>query len=233
MHYKLCAYWNARKETIDACAERLARFLSALSACDVVFTTWFEKSTSRRKAKQAKIDFTNRACLLDLLEKGRNRKDIGREVIEELGYHVGMWNGAKSKKMVGLDVTCGLYSTAPGIGGNCVIMDLPEELGDLQQADRMAGVLTTAATSWEPDWAGILSLEAMSSPNFSPTVPYVDWMLYLSNTLGYSAKVSEPSLVQPINSIGQLIVVQQEPVEVDNPVHLERVKAVQTALRIN
>jgi hypothetical protein len=230
--YKLCAYWKARKETIDACADRLARFLTTLSAYADVFTAWYERATSRRKAKQVEIDFKNKGCLLDLLERGRHRRDIGKEVMEDLGFHVGMWNGGKSTKMVGLNVTCGLYSTAPGLGGNCVVMDLPEELGDLQQTERIANVLVATATSWEPDWAGVFSLDAMNKRNFKPTAPFVDWMLYVSNKLVPNPRVPGPSLVKPVDAIGSLIVVQQEPVEAGNPVHLQRVRTVETALGI-
>jgi len=230
--YKLSAYWKARKETIDACADRLGRFLTTLPACTEVFAAWYEKGASRRKAKQVEIDFKNKEALLALLERGRNRRDIGKEVIEDLGFHVGMWNGGKSVKMAGVNVTCGLYSTAPGLGGNCVVLDLPEELGDLQQAERMANVLIATAASWEPDWAGVFSLDAMNKRSFNPTVPFVDWMLYLSNKLAPNPTVPEPSSVKPVDALGSLIVVQPEPVEADNPVHLQRVKAIETALGI-
>lgn len=230
--YKLCAYWKARKETIDACADRLTRFLTALSACVEDFAAWYEKATSRRQAKQVEINFKNKGCLLDLLERGRHRRDIGKEVIEDLGFHVGMWNGGKSTKMVGLSVTCGLYSTAPGLGGNCVVMDLPEELGDLRQTERMVSVLIAVATSWEPEWAGVFSLDAMNKRNFNPTVPFVDWMLYVSNNLAVNPSVPGPSSVKRVDTIGSLIVVQQEPVEEENEVRLQRVRAVETALGI-
>ncbi len=230
--YKLSAYWKARKEPIVACADRLARFLSALSMCAPVFSAWYEKGGARRKAKQTEIDFKNTDQLLGLLERGRNRKDIGKEVIEELGFNIGMWNGGKSAKMVGLSITCGLYSTAPGLGGNCVVIDLPEELAELQECERMVNVLVAVATSWEPDWAGVFTLDAMSMRKFNPAVPFVDWMIYVNNKLAINLNVPEPSVVRPVDRIGSLVVVQQEPVEADDPAHLQRVKVVEAALGI-
>jgi hypothetical protein len=181
--HKLCAYWQPRKESIHACGDRLGRFLTALSACDPVFAAWYERGASRRKGKQAEIDFKNEAHLLDLLDRGRNRRDVGKEVMEDLGFRVGLWNGGKSAKMAGLSVTCGLYATVAGLGGNCLILDLPEDLGDLQQSERMASVLTLAATSWEPDWAGVFSVGAMNKRVYNPAVPFVDWMVYVSHKL--------------------------------------------------
>lgn len=228
--YKLCAYWKARRETIAACADRLARFLTTLSACDVVFSAWYEKAMSQRKGKHIAIDFKNTDRLLDLLERGRNRKDIGKEVMEELGFNVGMWNGEKSPKMVGLSITCGLFSTASGLGGNCVVIDLPEELGALQENEHMARVLVAVATSWEPDWAGVLSLDAMSKRKFSPVVPFVDWMLYVNNKLLLNPIMLEPTSITPVDVIGSLIVVQQARAEADNSAHWQSVKAVEMAL---
>ena len=230
--YKLCAYWKARKETVQACADRLAQFLAALSGCDAVFATWYKRGMSRRKAKQVETDFKNRDCLLDLLEQGRNRKDIGKEVIEELGFHIGIWNGGKSTKMVGLDVTCGLYATTAGLGGNSVVINLPEELGDLRSSERMANVLVAVAMSWEPDWAGVFSLEAMSTRNFNPAVPFVDWMLYVSHKLVPKSDVLEPSLVKPVDDIGTIVVVEQDSMKVDNLAHLEKVRMIETAIGI-
>jgi len=206
----------------------LGRFLTALSSCDPVFYDWYKQGTSRRKALQTKFDFRNEVQILDLLEHGKHRKDIGKKVIEELGYSIGLWNGGKSIKMVGLSVTCGLYSTVAGLGGNCLILDLPEDLGDLQQSERMAAVLTTVATSWEPDWAGVFSVDAMNTRDYNAAVPFVDWMLYVSHKLAPAPLTVESS--QAINGIGTLIVVEQSAEAGEIAGHLERVKAVEFAL---
>jgi hypothetical protein len=224
------AYWKARKETSGGCADRLARFLTALSACGPVFSAWYKRGKTHRQAKPGEIHFEDKDCLLDLLEQGRNRTDVGKQVIEDLGFHIGMWNRRESQNEVGLSVTCGLYSTAPGLGGNCVVIDLPEELGDLRQTQRMANVLVAVATSWEPDWAGVISRKSREARNFVPGKPFVDWMLYVSSRLAANPTVPEPSSVIPVDAIGSVIVVQSEPVKADSPTDLQRVKAVETAL---
>jgi hypothetical protein len=150
--------------------------------------------------------------------------------MEDLGFSVGIWNGGETSKMVGLRITCGLYSTAPGLGGNCVVIDLPEELGDLRQSERMANTLIAVARCWEPDWGGVISRKSRSTRKFVPGKPFVDWMLYISNKLMPNPKVPEPSLVKPVDAAGSLIIVQQEPVEADNAIHLQRVKTVEVAL---
>lgn len=231
--FKLCAYWKACRENIDACAERLARCLSALAACDPVFGPWFAKGMSRRTAKRSEIEFRRKDCLIELLDRARNRKDIGKEIIDDLGFHIGIWNGGQSTRIVGLSITCGLYSTAPGLGGNCVVIDLPEELGELTCEGRMANVLVAVVASWEPNWTGVFSLEAMSKRTFDAGRPFIDWMLYLSYRLAPRPKVPAPSLVRPVDELGTLIMVHREPpLDSNDPVHLERVRAVEAALGI-
>jgi hypothetical protein len=225
------AYWGARQETSRACAEKLAGFLKRLSTCDAVFAKWFRRGMSRSKAMEGQIDISDAATLLPVVEKGRNRKDVGGAVMEELGFHIGMWNGGKPEKSVGLDVICGSYTTVSGLG-NSVVIELPEELGDLRQPERMADLLLAVARSWEPDWGGVISRRSRNTRDLAPGMPLVDWMLYLSKKLAPNPIVPEPSSVRAVDPIGSLIVVQQEPVEAENPFHLRRVKAVETALGI-
>jgi hypothetical protein len=40
--------------------------------------------------------------------KGRNRTDVGKEVIEKLGFSQGLWNA--KEKATDLSMTCGGYS---------------------------------------------------------------------------------------------------------------------------
>lgn len=226
--HKLCAYWQPRKESVHACADRLGRFLIALSACDPVFTFWYERGSSRRKGKQFEVDFKSEAHLLDLLERGRNRRDVGKEVMEDLGFRIGLWNGGKTVKMAGLSVNCGLYATVAGLGGNCLILDLPEDLGDLQRSERMADVLATVATSWEPDWAGVFSVDAMNTRGYNPVVPFVDWMVYVS--LKLAPLPLAVASAKAIDGMGTLVVVDRGPEVGETAGHLERVRAVEAGL---
>ena len=226
--HKLCAYWPPRKEDIRDCADKLARFLAALSCHDPAFSHWYDRKAARRRATPSAFDFRCNAHLVALLEQGRNRQDVGKSVMEDLGFCIGLWNGEKSAKMTGLSVTCGLYATVPGLGGNSLILDLPEDLGDLQQNDRMAEVLATVATTWEPDWAGVFSLDAMNTRDFNPVVPFVDWMVYVSLRL-VPGQLALPS-AKIIDGLGTLVVVDRGQEVGETSGHLERVRVVEAAL---
>ena len=227
--FKVAGYWKARQESLDACATRLQQFLITLSECDPVFAKWYKKGMSKRKAQQTQIDLGIKDELVDLLESGRHRCDSDKSVIDELGSHIGMWNGETSSKMVGLSVTCGQYSTVQGLGGNSVLLELPEDLDTLQQCDNMVKVLLAVANCWQPDWAGVFSVDAMVNRDFSVAVPFVDWMVYVGKKC---ENLSPPRAfaVHKVNEKGSIIVVQPNPPQPDNSAHIEKVKAIESFL---
>lgn len=224
-------YWGAREESVDACAHRLSMFLETLSGSDPVFATWYERGRSRRDASRCDVDSRNRDHLIRLLERGRNRRDDNLAVIEDLGFQIGLWNGQKGNRSAGLSVICGSHASNPNLG-NCAVVDLPEDLGELRRSERMAKILATVARSWHPDWAGVISQDSGNSRDYIPGIPFVDWMLYLSDKTCPVRAVPEPSFSQRVDDLGAIIVVQAEPVQPGNPVHLNHVRAVERAVGI-
>ncbi len=231
--YRVAGYWNARKESLDICANRLQQFLIVLAQCDGVFTTWFEKGMSRRNAKQVAIDFSNVDSLLHILEKGKYRRDDDKESIDDLGFSFGMWNGETSARTAGLTITCGQYAAVSGLGGNCVLLNLPEELGDLEQSDRMESVLAAVAKCWEPDWAGVFSLDAMDSREFNTTIPFVDWMLYLNSKKWHRPQLSQQQIIHQVDNIGFTVIVQDSPPQHDAVSHLQTVRDIKLSIGLD
>lgn len=228
----LRAYWPPRHETSDSCAGRLGRFLHEISTLDAVFATWYKLGKSLRLSKKSVIDSASKSSLVELLEGGRNRTDVGKRVIEELGFSVGLWNGLGNSQMAGLNITAGSYSNAKGLGGNCVLLDLPEDLGELGNHERMANLLAITATSWEPNWAGVMSRNAVTG-TASADSPIVDWMVYISNEIAIrEPRVSAASAVFRVGDIGHIVIIQNFPVDQRNADHINRVRSVRNALGI-
>lgn len=232
IEFLLGAYWRARRESIEQCADRLYRMFAELSACDETLATWYKRGRSRKRALQARADVGSREYLLGLLECGRHRRDSDKTVIDDLGFCIGLWNGAATvDKEVGLGVTCGLYTSNPHLG-NCVVLNLPEDLGDLRHAERMAAVLTSVITAWEPDWAGVMSIAAINAGAFDAKVPFVDWMVYLSNRFVPQVPLLPPPVtVRKVEKLGCIIVVQDEPPDHATPEHLRNIEQVAAALK--
>ncbi len=82
--YTLGAYWGPRASSADENAARLAGFLGDLADIDPMLSGWRPKADSRSvSAVTVEVD---QASLSQLLKAGRNRRDVGGEVVEELGY---------------------------------------------------------------------------------------------------------------------------------------------------
>lgn len=223
----LGAYWPARRESIDRCADRLSEFVRQLAECDKAFARWYRRDRSRRSASAREVRLRAREQVLALLDEGRNRRDIGKEVIEDLGFHIGLWNGAEPERSVALSIRCGLYSGVHGIGGNAAVLDFPESPGELADPARASTVLSIVARCWEPDWAGIFSTAAMRARDWWRQ-PFVDWMVYVPRRVD---SVPPPSSVTVLPDGGSLIVVQPTPPAVDDPEDQERVRRVEQTLR--
>lgn len=224
---ELCAYWGPRRESIDECADRLLAFMRDLTRCDEAFSQWYERGWSRKDALKRKVDVHDRDRLVGLLEKGRNRGDFDKSVIEDLGFHIGMWNGGDSDKEVGFSITCGLYSEIVGVGSNNVVLLFPKDPGALVDPERASHALAVVVKHWAPDWGVILSNEARNVRDWWQK-PFVDWMVYVSQRV---ASVPSPSTVTHLENGGSLIVVQPSPPRVDDPDAQERIRRIEKIVR--
>jgi len=228
--YILGAYWPARKEVAEECCERLARFLAALVECDPAFMAWYERGRSQKKLER-RVDFKDRHYLLNLLERGRNRRDVGGDVIEELGFNIGIWNGLSGGKAASVSIGCGLYwisSDSNANLGNSVVLTLPKNLDDLGRPENMARILSVVAEAWEPGWAGVMSRDAMNTRNFDPDRPFVDWMTYVPAGIG---EVPAPSLVHQLPGLGSIVLVQPTAPSGSEPGELARIRKIDEILQ--
>jgi hypothetical protein len=230
----LGAYWPARKESIEQCAGRLRCFFDELVTCDPALANWFEKGRSRKQASERKAAVDNRDYLLELLDKGRHKRNMPGTTIEELGFHIALWNGARAGKEADLSITCGLYWLSPSPNAsmwNCVTLNFPQDLGDLKRADHMARVIDVVARAWEPDWAGVMSKASMDARGFKAGEPFVDWMVYVSKSLRLNGmKIDAPASILPVDNLGLIVVTQCDAPDPTGPSDLQNVRRVEAAL---
>lgn len=171
------AYWGSRREAAQQCGERLARCIAALAGVDPVLGSWFRRG-ARKAAARTPVD-VDAMALGELLEHGRNRRDFGGEILEELGFTVGLWN--RARPAVGLSATVGTYSTSPGIL-NSFVLELPP-LADGSSClyqPKAAGVIFEAIVqAWNPEWATWTTHGWREAQAAAPREPVVGWLTYL------------------------------------------------------
>ena len=224
--YMLGAYWGPRQASVGDCADRLSRFMHDLRDCDPALSTWFTKGRSRQEAVRARRAAPHRPAARSLLEQGQSRRYTDGGVIEETGFHIGLWSGGEEGKEAGLSVTCGLFARpVRGYLGNCVVLNLPRDLGELCHGEHMERIVAATARAWEPEWAGVMSEHAMDTRPFSGRTPFLDWLLYVPREVATPEPPASVTRVEGLGSILRTYPMAPAAEEVD-VAHLERVGAV-------
>jgi hypothetical protein len=178
--FYLGAYWGARQEPVDVCAQRLADCLVRLEQCDAALAGWSTKQ--HRRGDSVQFDGADLDVLRGLLVAGTNHRDADGSSIDELGFSVGLWNG-DGERPIGLSITCGAWTTTAGVM-NSVVLDLPPwsrtRHERLFEIDTARCVISAVVESWRPNWATLTSYELADALDAPPRVPSVGWFTFLA-----------------------------------------------------
>ncbi|HEY0604895.1 MAG TPA: Imm52 family immunity protein [Herpetosiphonaceae bacterium] len=216
-------YWGVRKESVASCAERTAKLLTCLATCDPIFEHWFEQGRSKKEALKSEIKVEPEA-LQKLLLGGKNRTDVGNEVIKELGFRVGMWTGGSDDGSASLTIKCGSYAPIPGINSCILSLPIEEPIAErLLHVPVLTSLLECMVAVWSPEWGLVTSRQYQSLPgNLGADVPQTGWIVYLA---GHRASIADraltpPSEVQRLGTDGSLLIATNEPFSASNQEHV-------------
>ncbi|OJT26856.1 hypothetical protein BO221_02240 [Archangium sp. Cb G35] len=216
-------YWGRRKEPAEECARRAEAFFHLLSQCDPIYTRWFEKADSRKKALQLQFEPTAETFLRFF--KKRTYQE-GRD-----GFMLGFWTGHEPGHGGRVTLRCG--SAAEFVPNRC-LLNLPKEEPEKERmlkVDVLAQVLRAMVLAWEPDWGVITSGDFRD--NLSPqgnVETFVGWWTYFSRHRGEVPPLPEPVRVQPVEDKGSLVLLTPERLTASNPDHLALGRRVQEEL---
>jgi hypothetical protein len=213
------AYWGPRKETARECARRAELFFHMLARCEPTFAQWYRGG---RGAPRGLPGYPVRPEVEEweqLFLHGRNRTDVDKEVIEDLGFRVHVVNTKKDATCIQLH--CGEYS--PWGSGNTCLINPPGE-GPVSEriwsAPVLAEVLTSVATAWDPDFAMASSTEMVDLVQRRKREVRVGWLTYLSRRLGKLPPLPAPVRIEPVGKLGWLLVLSPERMTASNPEHV-------------
>jgi hypothetical protein len=179
------AYWGPRAESVDACADRLAHFLTELAQASPVLGSWFKTASSRKAALKRPVEPSAEA-LRELLLAGRARRDDqDRSVMSELGFAADMWNGQDVQ--VGFRVRCGAPVAVQGMTSNTLVMQLPAAEGGaltLYQRQVALIVLRSVVTAWQPSWCTWTSHRLRKAQEPQPGEVVAGWGTYVADRDG-------------------------------------------------
>jgi len=217
--YYVGAYWGPRQETALECARRAELFFHMLARCDPTFTQWYRAGREAPRDLPGHPVYPQVKELEKLFLQSRNRTDVGKEVIEELGFSRIMWNA--NQGATDLHLTCGGYS--PWGGPNSCLLKPPRQGAVRERLLRspvLTEVLTSMATAWDPDFAMASSTEMVRLMEKGDFEVRVGWLTYLSRRLGRLPPLPAPVRIEPVGALGWLLVLSPEPMTASNPEHV-------------
>lgn len=199
-------------ESAEECARRAETFFRLLSQCDPIYTRWFEKADSRKKALQLQFEPTAETFARFFKRRGYR--------IAQVGFLFGAWTGhAENERGGSLRFTCGY--DAVGALNNCVL-DLPREEAGLERVltvPVLADIIRAMVLAWEPD-CGVVFANAYQRMREHPVgKPYTGWLMYFSRRMGEVPPLPEPVRVEPLEDKGTLIILTPERFNGHDPAH--------------
>jgi hypothetical protein len=166
-----------------------------------------------------------------LLAAGRNRTDIGRKVIEDLGFSLNLWNGAPNDdRAASLSFLCGAYSEYVSNTANLSLSTFRSSAALVPNFDLLRNALLILIKHFAPD-SGIVSSHAIpvESPYTPPPGPDAGWLTYVADkeipqldVRGYET--------ERVGDAGTLIIATREQFTAANQAHLDRVATLQEML---
>jgi hypothetical protein len=120
-------YWGARLVTLEEATSLVVKAFEQLDQAG--YRNYFRKGKSRKAALREPVN-PNLETVKDLLLKGRNKTDVGGQVIPELGFSLALWSGGPDTESYSVTVHLGCYSKWVG---NSFLLNLPA-VGPLSRA---------------------------------------------------------------------------------------------------
>ncbi|WP_224370338.1 immunity 52 family protein [Hyalangium versicolor] len=223
--YYIGAYWGARKEDAEACAQRLATMVQELAPVDPLFASWFKGAKSLKLTLQRPLEL-ELSSIRQYLQRNLMRDDR-RQPMEDLGFSVTLWNGSQGGNDVWLNIGCGGYWEQ--INNRCVLEPPDEGPGSerVLTTPFQVAALRAIATAWDPDWGVATSRTHRQLLEQKKPAVWVGWVTYLSHRQGQVPPLPAPVRIEPVEDLGTLVILTPERFTASNPEHLalaERVR---------
>jgi len=218
--------WGPRKEDLDQCADRLAKFLSDLSIIDPAFATFLG---GRKKERLYRMPI-DPGLFKRWLAQGVNREEIGNAPIPDLGFSTSLILNEEDDVAFPLRIHCGCY--APRVPNICSII-FPRSGGAARRLLKTPMLLKIAKAvieNWQPDVGIISSDECRRISPLSSFASEAGWITYLPEKLNELTDIPASAQVEKIGN-GRLIIATKAHFSSANSNHMEVVKHLAKSLQ--
>ncbi|MEU6641930.1 Imm52 family immunity protein [Saccharomonospora sp. NPDC046836] len=217
--FHLGAYWGSRAESVEDCADKLARCLSGLRAADPLFADWFKLGKSKEDALKFRID-TSRQGLSRLLREGRDVLTLNNGEVHELGCSRSL-ERERTFRLVQYSLLCRGFPNP-----NVYLLKFPplEESFELHRAVLVKQIFETVVDIWGPEWAIFATSKRRDWQGEYTGQPQAGWLTYIADR--------EIAQIEPTPGIervqlrsGVMIAAGADPLRV-TPDHIHAVSAI-------
>lgn len=220
--YYAGAYWLARQESAESCAQRAHGLFESLGRIEPTWRQWYETARTFEEAREHPVS-TDSTAFLKLFARRKNR--VGD------GFRYWLWAGHHADESARVDGLCG--SAADWQPSTCVF-EPPEQGAPAERVlttTVLAEVLRAMVQSWEPEWGVVTSEQHRELVAPAATVgTFTGWMTYFSRQRGTVPPLPAPVHVEPVGDLGTLVVLTPERFTVTNPEHVRLAAEVQQVL---
>jgi len=229
--YSISCYWKNREEGVAACADRAARYLKRLGACDPAFAKVFVSSRAQNSPRMV-------SPYSEVLEPLFEDKTA-----DKWGYRISVVSEHKNKdEQWAIHVRCGASPKGTRDGGwaNFCMSLLPikgSSLETLLQPPTLSCLLRAMVEIWEPDWAVVHDDAALDDvyqragiSGYAQKAIFLGWMTYFAKHIG---TVPEDLAVHSRADLGPgtLLVLTEQPMSGERPDHVATTKQVFRSLK--
>jgi hypothetical protein len=229
--YYAGVYWGARREEVAECARRTELFFHLLARCDATLGRWYRAGRVARGSPGHPVTTNDPEELKELLLRGRNRTDLGKQVIEDLGFGLRVWNQQPDGRSTKVSLRCGAFTEA--VSNVCLLN--PPSQGDaaerLLSAPALTQVLTCMATAWDPDWGVATSTKTRAPISVDEQDSDVGWLMYFARRRGTVPPLPAPVRIEPVGLLGTLVILTPERFTASNPEHMALGRRVRELLK--
>ena len=213
---RVSAFWGARFESYEDCADKLARLLPAIDQAFGDYEAWLQNEGG---AVDAAPDVIGRYM-------DQHVSEVTGDAFDDMGWCANFHRG-KPRAFSVLRLRCGASAWI----GNNISLDFPDSLSFDWRSIRSLIMIINEV--YKVDYIAGYSLEAVRrriNEDPPPPHPIVDWMLYLANTIIPAEELPMVHSVERIGS-GTLVILKKEPINLENPDDIALVEAVEPVIR--
>jgi len=222
--YRIGFFRGGSPRSLPEIGQRASRWLRGLGEWEPALRTWFHTARSLKASLAKPVDMSPEA-LTDYLTRTFERHH--REVSIHTWVDLWVWTPLPELgkgRGVGTNFCMGVLEASEF--DSCLLSLTPEgpTAQRLLQTGKLIELCALAARTWDLNYGWIVPDEYADrmpealQQHKDPT----GWMIYLSRRRGRIPPLPAPARVVPVDDLGSIVVVTEEPFRPDNPDHVER-----------